>query len=116
MEGHYPIEYTRTDGKKGLYCNCGGPLPCPHFVPGEFKAYALVASTLPTTKDGLASAMHTAWRRYTDLFGEPPHGTLPQIKALVELMPTPKSESSTDSTTHENPKSDKLTSCPTDLD
>lgn len=37
MSGHYPVEYTGVDGVKGLYCNCGGPLPCPHFVPGEPK-------------------------------------------------------------------------------
>lgn len=63
------------------------------------------------TKDEMASALHVAWGRYKWLFGEEPHGTLKQIKALVGLvhMPTqrttPESDS-TISTTHENPKSD----------
>jgi len=43
-------------------------------------------------KDELASSLHAAWKRYVGLLGEPPHGTLPQIKALIELMPTRKSD------------------------
>ncbi len=38
-----------------------------------------------------------------------------ELKAEGKFPPTPESDS-TASTTHENPKSDKLTSCPTDLD
>lgn len=37
-------------------------------------------------KSVLAEALQEGWRRYYRLFGEPPHGTLPQIKALVELV------------------------------
>ena len=48
---------------------------------------------MDTAKDELASDIRHAWRRYTDLFGEPPHGTLPQIKALVALMPTKTADS-----------------------
>jgi hypothetical protein len=37
-------------------------------------------------KRHLADLLHVAWARYVDLLGEPPHGTLLQIRALVELM------------------------------
>lgn len=40
-----------------------------------------------TPKDRLADALHTAWHSYIKLFGEQPHGTLPQMKALVALIP-----------------------------
>lgn len=32
----------------------------------------------------------------------------------IQFRPTPKSETSTDSTPHQNPKSDNLVKCPTD--
>lgn len=35
----------------------------------------------------LAEALHSAWKRYSALFGESPHGTLPQMRALVHLLP-----------------------------
>lgn len=45
------------------------------------------------------------------------HGSYHQYVSLADLIATSTLKSdSTDSTTHENPKSDKLTSCPTDLD
>ncbi len=37
-------------------------------------------------KDNLATALHLAWVKYTRFFGEPPHGTLKQLKGLVELV------------------------------
>lgn len=37
-------------------------------------------------KRDLAAILQIAWRRYTELLGEPPHGTLKQMQALVELM------------------------------
>lgn len=37
-------------------------------------------------KSDLSVAIHLAWVKYRIFFGESPHGTLPQIKALVELM------------------------------
>ncbi len=37
-------------------------------------------------KHDLACVIQSAWKRYTENFGEDPHGTLPQLKALVELM------------------------------
>lgn len=37
-------------------------------------------------KMDLAVALHSAWKKYTELLGEPPHGTLPQMKALVEFV------------------------------
>lgn len=35
--------------------------------------------------DTFAADLHNAWRRYTNLFGEVPHGTMPQIKAMLAL-------------------------------
>ncbi len=35
----------------------------------------------------LAHAIEVGWHKYTSLFGEPPHGTLPQLLALLELAP-----------------------------
>lgn len=40
-----------------------------------------------TPKDRLAAALQTAWQSYETLFDEQPHGTLPQMKALVALIP-----------------------------
>lgn len=37
-------------------------------------------------KRDLANILHVAWGGYTELLGEPPHGTIPQLNALVELM------------------------------
>ena len=37
-------------------------------------------------KRKLAEAIHSAWTKYTGFFLEHPHGTLLQIRALVELM------------------------------
>jgi len=34
-----------------------------------------------------AAGLAEAWRRYTDAFGEPPHGTVAQMAALLELVP-----------------------------
>lgn len=44
------------------------------------------------SKDELAKRLHTAWARYEALLGEPPHGTLKQLLALVELMGLPSEE------------------------
>lgn len=35
----------------------------------------------------LAKALQIGWRKYTDLLGEPPHGTEKQLAALIELVP-----------------------------
>ena len=40
-------------------------------------------------KHDLAVALNIGWRKYSELFGEPPHGTLQQMKALVELIHRP---------------------------
>lgn len=37
-------------------------------------------------KHDLAIAIRLGWVRYTELFGEPPHGTEKQIKAMLELV------------------------------
>ena len=34
----------------------------------------------------LALALEDAWRKYTEFFGVPPHGTLKQIRAMLELI------------------------------
>lgn len=34
-----------------------------------------------------AGTLAVAWKRYTDLFGEPPHGTEKQMGALLALIP-----------------------------
>lgn len=36
----------------------------------------------------LAPLLAGAWRRYTNFFGEPPHGTEQQMLALCELLPS----------------------------
>lgn len=40
-----------------------------------------------TPKERLAVALQTAWASYVGLFGEQPHGTLSQMKALVAFIP-----------------------------
>ena len=42
-------------------------------------------SMTDSQKCDLATALHVAWKKYYELFGESPHGTLKQIGALVEL-------------------------------
>lgn len=38
-------------------------------------------------KAALADCLHRAWQSYVQDFGEPPHGTLLQMKALLEFIP-----------------------------
>lgn len=53
-------------------------------------AVVIVACT-PVREDAekrkLAADIQIAWWKYTELFGEAPHGTLKQLNALVELLP-----------------------------
>lgn len=35
----------------------------------------------------MAEYMRDAWRKYFELFGCPPHGTVPQLAAMIELSP-----------------------------
>lgn len=61
-----------------------------HAVPVKSeKAYCGVP--LPGTREEaklkLALSLQTAWASYEVFFGQPPHGTLKQIRALLELMP-----------------------------
>lgn len=35
-----------------------------------------------------AETLQKAWIRYVEAFGEPPHGTLPQLRALLSLIPS----------------------------
>lgn len=35
----------------------------------------------------LAQDLGTAWAKYMDIFGEPPHGTSKQIRAMLEFLP-----------------------------
>lgn len=37
--------------------------------------------------DELAQRLQTAWAKYRAAFGEPPHGTLQQLRAMLEFMP-----------------------------
>ena len=37
-------------------------------------------------KRDLAVQMQIGWRRYTELFGIEPHGTMPQLLAMINLM------------------------------
>ena len=60
-----------------------------------------------STNNTVSSAVSKAMARF--------HQRVEELKAEGKFPPTPKSDS-TASTTHENPKSDKLTSCPTDSD
>jgi hypothetical protein len=34
----------------------------------------------------------TGWRKYTEAFGEPPHGTLQQLRAMLCFLPKPMAE------------------------
>lgn len=36
-------------------------------------------------KENLAAHLQIGWRRYVELLGEPPHGTLNQLRAMLEL-------------------------------
>ena len=38
-------------------------------------------------KDNLAKALVIAWQKYEKFFGQPPHGNLKQLRALLELCP-----------------------------
>lgn len=35
----------------------------------------------------LAESLNSAWRKYSELFGEPPHGTIKQLTAMLTLSP-----------------------------
>lgn len=37
-------------------------------------------------KSELVTTLYDAWQKYAEVFGEPPHGTLKQLNALVELL------------------------------
>jgi hypothetical protein len=41
-------------------------------------------ATIPLLEQ-LGQWIHDAWKKYTDLYGTPPHGTLPQTMCLLEL-------------------------------
>jgi hypothetical protein len=47
----------------------------------------MLSKDIITPKDRLAMALQAAWAGYVELFGEQPHGTLPQMKALVAFVP-----------------------------
>jgi hypothetical protein len=38
-------------------------------------------------KDKLAAALVIAWRKYFGSFGDQPHGTYRQLRAMLEFMP-----------------------------
>jgi hypothetical protein len=38
-------------------------------------------------KDALAQGLHAAWGKYVELFGEDPHGTYRQLRAMLEFLP-----------------------------
>ena len=42
-------------------------------------------TTEPLDKQNVAAFLSDGWRRYTELYGEPPHGTIRQILAMLEL-------------------------------
>lgn len=44
-------------------------------------------SPVPWKVDVLGEQIQEAWIKYHKFFGEPVYGTLPQIKAMLELMP-----------------------------
>jgi hypothetical protein len=67
------------NGKRVVYSNP----PAPKKEPQE----------LPNWEEEFAVAIFEAWGRYTNLFGGPPHGTLKQIRALLELGVTRKLKS-----------------------
>lgn len=37
--------------------------------------------------DQLALDLSTAWQRYSAAFGEPPHGTQRQLRAMLSFLP-----------------------------
>lgn len=45
------------------------------------------AQSAPSDPDHLASSLVVAWSTYVTTFGEPPHGTKKQMRALLQLMP-----------------------------
>jgi hypothetical protein len=54
---------------------------------GRMNELMAVEAAKVTPKERLAVALQTAWASYVGLFGEQPHGTLPQMKALVAFIP-----------------------------
>lgn len=42
--------------------------------------------------DELAQRLQTAWAKYREAFGAPPHGTLQQLRAMLEFMPKEHSD------------------------
>lgn len=42
-------------------------------------------TTAKLDMDNVAAHLSDGWRRYVELFGEPPHGTIKQFLALLEL-------------------------------
>ena len=38
-------------------------------------------------KDNLTDNLYRAWNQYKWVFGEEPHGTVKQIRAMMEFMP-----------------------------
>lgn len=56
---------------------------------GLEKAKAMLEAKVPPEATGAISAedLQEAWLKYRDLFGEDPHGTLPQLRALLVGLP-----------------------------
>lgn len=42
----------------------------------------------PVTPPVQGAALAIAWKKYLKLFGSPPHGSLQQMNALAELIPS----------------------------
>jgi hypothetical protein len=51
------------------------------------KSTAVKMARTPQDLDQLAADLQVAWRKYEHFFGEPPHGTLKQIRGLLEFLP-----------------------------
>ena len=79
----------RCGGMQGAECPC---------VTAKLEGAERVATALTKAmhqaherEDALkalqAERLAEAWRKYLKLFGEPPHGTVKQMGAMLELMP-----------------------------
>ena len=64
----------------------GGKIVAREMSPDRIDQLMPMGATV-TPKDRLSLALKVAWQSYIHLFGEPPHGTLPQMKALVAFIP-----------------------------
>jgi hypothetical protein len=54
---------------------------------GRKRVLSAIERATEASNDDLAQGLFTAWSKYVQLFGEQPHGTLKQLRAMLEFIP-----------------------------